>query len=437
VLVIVLCVIGVGWALWRRRWLIAAFGVSAPIALDYFVSHSGPWVEFKAYTVTATMFLAMAFVGAGALIARRRGRLAFATRVMGWSCAGAVTAGVLYGNALTYHDVALAPAARYRDLAAIGARFAGQGPTLIPIFDEYTEYFLRRERAYDLVRPLELPLQPGISIPAGFQYFAFDLNQFTTPFVEDWPLIVLPREPVVSRPPANYVLAARTHYFDVWRRVQPPTTVMAHLPLSGSPVERTPAFCQAFRRMVRNAGPSASIAYAQSPLAVRVLPTLAVHPHYWRSLDPEQVRAYGAGSLTASFSVPVSGNYDLWLFGSVERTDSFTVDGRPFGSVGNQERYPGQYLAVGSGHLAAGAHVLRMSRSAGNLGPGNGDGPDTLSGLIGPIVFSPRGTPSAAVHVAAAGTAARVCAARVGYQWLEVLRPAPAGGQLVADASRP
>ena len=124
-------------------------GIAAPIALAYYKAHSTAWLQFKSFTITGVFVLTLAFAGACALReSRRRG-----VSLLGWLAAAVIAGGVLYGNAITYHDTTLAPAARYYDLAAIGKRYAGQGPTLFPGFDEYAEYFLREEDGSSSVNP--------------------------------------------------------------------------------------------------------------------------------------------------------------------------------------------------------------------------------------------------------------------------------------------
>ena len=64
----------------------------------------------------------------GWLATSRPARFLAAVRTVGWVGALAVAGAVLYANALTYHDISLAPAARYQQLATIGKRFAGTAP---------------------------------------------------------------------------------------------------------------------------------------------------------------------------------------------------------------------------------------------------------------------------------------------------------------------
>ena len=55
-----------------------------------------------------------------------------------------------------------------------------------------------------------------------------DLDEFTTAYVEQWPLIALRRSPVADRPPSNYALAYRGRWYDVWRRTGP--APLRHVP---------------------------------------------------------------------------------------------------------------------------------------------------------------------------------------------------------------
>ena len=426
--ILVLGAIGVVGALWRRRWMIAAFAISAPIALTYVVAHAGPWVELKGFTITATLFLAMAFVGAGWMATARPGKLRLPVRAAGWLAALAISGAVLYGNALTYHDISLAPAARYHQLEQIGKRFAGIGPAFLPAFDEYSEYFLRREHGYDLVRPPGLRVRPGsVNLAPGQFAYALDPNQLELSFVEHFPLLVLPRGPLASRPPVNFDLVERTAEFEVWKRVRPSSEVVVHFPLSGSPTERTTQFCRGLVTEVRRAGVGASIAYVPVGPRESVIPTQVQHPSYWHVLSPEALRAVGAGAISGRVVLPSPGTYEISMPGSVGRPLTLYADGRRVGGVGYQDRYPGQFLKLARVTLSAGPHEIRLSRGNGSLHPGSGDGPDTASGVIGPLIFSLQQSDDGKVAFASGANVTRVCRAPVGYQWMEILRPGATG----------
>jgi hypothetical protein len=424
VAILVLGALGIVGALWRRRWMIALFGISAPVALTYVVGHAGPWVELKAFTITATMFLAMAFVGAGWLATARPPRLQLPVRLAGWLAALAVSGAVLYGNALTYHDISLAPAARYRQLEQIGKRFAGIQPAFYPSFDEYSELFLRQEHGYDLVRPPGLRVRPGaVDLAPGQFAYSLDPNQLELSFLEGFPLLVISRSGVATRPPVNYELAERTPDFEVWRRVRPASEVLVHYPLSGSPTERTAQFCRGLLARARRAGAGASVAYVPVGPRAALVPTQVAHPDYWHPLGPEALRAIGAGTVQGNLSLPGSGSYEVWMPGSVGRPLTLYIDGRRVGSVGYQFRYPGQFVKFATLSLTGGAHEIRLVRGNGSLHPGSGDGPDTASGVVGQLLFSQVRPGDGRVAVVSARAAAKVCRAPVGYEWMEVLRP--------------
>jgi len=425
VLMIVLAVIGVSFALWRRRWVLVLLGIAAPIALAYYIAHTSAWLQFKSFTITGVLVLTLAFAGAAALHASK----SRAVSLLGWILAGVVAAGVLYGNALIFHDTTLAPAARYHDLAAIGKRYAGQGPTLFPAFDEYAEYFLREARSSTNVQPAydEFGLLPGILNPGAIG-FSFTLNQFRMSYLQKFKLIVVPRGPVAVRAPSNWDLAEQTKYFDVWRRERPAADVYVHYPLSGQPHERTAIFCKNLQKSLRAAGPGATVAYVVAPQAIDVLPTAGVHPDYWRP-EGNLLIAYGAGSDRMTFTLPHAGAYELWMEGTVGRPIKFILDGKTVGTIAYEERYPNQFLHIGGSALAAGRHTLVIERGGGSLHPGSGDDVDPDTRGLGPIVLLPRGSQSYQLRVAPAADADRICKAPVGYEWMEVLKPGAAPPQ--------
>jgi hypothetical protein len=427
VIIIGLAIIGVLAALLRRRWVIVLVGVMAPIALYYFIEHSTAWIQFKSFTITAAFAVTLAFAGAAALQASRRR----AVSGLGWLGALAVAGGVLYGNALIYHDTTLAPGARYHDLAAIAKRYDRQGPALDPYFDEYAEFFLRDEKATSIVDPANFDFQvrPGVA-PPGMS-FGWDLNQLVPAYLQSFPLIIQPRSPTASRAPSNYDLIERTHYFDVWRRDRPSSTVLFHAPLSSLPHERTPALCSVLVAQARRAGPSAQVAYAKTSVATVANSPAGSHPIYWRALGPSTLAAYGAGTAETKLIIPSAGRYSVWLQGSVGRPLTFYLDGRRLSSIGYEERYPSQFLLLHLGTLRAGTHRLRLVRGGGSLHPGSGDAPvETFGRTIGAIVFDRQDSAVNRVYVAPANRMAQICAAPVGYEWLEVLRP----GGAPADA---
>jgi hypothetical protein len=424
VVILAAAVLGVVLAAVRRRGVIVALGVTAPLALYYFIEHSTAWIQLKSFTITAALVLTLAFAGVAALQAARNRLLS----AVGWVLALAIAGAVLYGNALIYHETSLAPGPRYHDLAQIAKRYSGQGPALDPYFDEYAEYLLRGERATSLVDPANFTFQvlPGVPAPPGGQSFAWDLNQIVPSYLQSFPLIIQPRNPTGSRAPSNYDLIERTRYFDVWRRDRPSATVVEHLPLSNLPHERSPAFCRDITKHALAAGPGAEVAFSKTSVAAVANPVEGVHPDYWRAAGPTTLLALGAGTDQMRVELPRTARYSISMQGSIGRPLTFYVDGHRLTSIGYEERYPNEFLLVGQATLAAGVHTLRVVRGNGSLHPGSGDSPtETLGRTLGAILFSAEDPNTDRVYVAPASRAAQVCAAPVGYQWLEALR---AGG---------
>lgn len=424
VIIIALAVLGVTTALLRRRWIVVVVGVAAPVALYYFIQHSTAWIQLKAFTVTSVFALLLAFLGVAALQSSRH-RLVSG---VGWLAGLIVAGGVLYGNALIYHNTTLAPGARYHDLAAIAKRYVGQGPAIDPTFDEYAEFLLRGEEATSLVNPANLTLQvlPGVPPPPGGQSFAWDLNQLVPSWLQSFRLIIQPRNPTATRAPSNYDLVEQTRYFDVWRRDRQSSAVLEHLPLSNLPHERTAALCRDLVSHARQAGPGGEVAYAQTSVTAIANPVQGGHPDYWRPVGPSTLVVYGAGTAQMDVALPHSGRYSIWLAGSIGRPLVVYVDGGRLTSVGYEERYPNQFLLLADAPLGKGAHTVRVVRGNGSLHPGSGDPEiETVGRTLGAIVFSSEDPSTRRVYVAPASRAEQVCAAPVGYEWLEVLK---AGG---------
>ena len=238
VLVLALAAAGLIFAVRRRAWGVAWLGVAGIVSLYYVAHRYGPWIQFKADSLTAPISLLLAFAGIGALMRISRRAIVWALPAL------LIASGVLAGNALIYHDVTLAPYARLHNLEYVGERFAGQGPTLTPDFEEYAEYYLRDSDQTSMVNGPTLELRPGVNRatePGGI--FAYDLDEFTLSWVESFRTIVMRRNPLASRPPSNYRLVYLSPYYEVWQREQPATTVYAHVPFGDTPATHSAVAC--------------------------------------------------------------------------------------------------------------------------------------------------------------------------------------------------
>lgn len=136
--------------------------------------------------------------GGGRVVGAGAGRVWSAVAALG---ACALGAGVLASNLLAYHDANLAPATQFQELAEIGTKIAGQGPTLMTEYQPYaTHHFLREaapEGASDL-RTRHVRLISGAQLEPGA---STDIDQIRLRSVLLYRTLVLQRSPVGSRPP--------------------------------------------------------------------------------------------------------------------------------------------------------------------------------------------------------------------------------------------
>ncbi len=125
-----------------------------------------------------------------------------------------VTAAVLAGNALAYHDVQLAPYDRYEEQISIAEQLEGKGPVVFAEYDEFAKHFMRRSQVLSQPEwPFEFPinklnvkgaaahveknrdgLHPSFKSP-------LDPDGITPSSLEAASYIVLRRSPTASRPP--------------------------------------------------------------------------------------------------------------------------------------------------------------------------------------------------------------------------------------------
>jgi hypothetical protein len=419
VLVLVLAACGLVYAVRRRAWSVAWIGVAGVVALFYVSHRYGPWIQFKADSVTSPISLLLAFAGVGALMRMRRLALSGALAAL------VIAAGVLTGTALLYHDTTLSPYARLHDLQHIGERFARQGPTLTPDFEEYAEYYLRDGEQDSMVSGPRLELRPGVdrmTEPGGT--FAYDLNEFPLAFIESFRTLVIRRNPLASRPPSNYRLVYLSRYYEVWQRVQPASTISALEPLSDKPGAHNRAACATVASAAREAGASARIAYTPAPTGYVQLDDSNLRLSGGFAPSGGVIEATGAGRAKREQPIPRAGRYDFFIEGSFGRPVDVTVDGRHVGTAAYQVSYPGEWLMIGSSWLSAGAHEIAITRGGFSLHPGNGDGVDPFNRTIGPLVLMPTKLDIGAVRFAGVRDLRRLCAAPRLVRWIEVVRPA-------------
>ncbi len=178
---------------------------------------STPWVLGKALAISSPALLAAALVGGALLLGWRRPRCGVLVLL-------ALGGGVLWSNALAYHDVLLAPRARLAELRTSAGLVAGKGPTLIDDYEVYADrHFLRSGAPVEPAeyRSVTLPLRNGAILTKSAWA---DLDSFAPATLEPYRSIVLARSPAESRPPSLYSLVWRGRYYELWQRPRKPTS---------------------------------------------------------------------------------------------------------------------------------------------------------------------------------------------------------------------
>ena len=420
VLVLILAACGFIYAVRRRAWSVAWLGIAGAVALYYIAHRYGPWIQLKADCVSSPISLLLAFAGIGALMRISRRVVAGALPAV------VVAAGVLAGNALLYVETSLAPYERLHDLEYIGKRFAGQGPTLTPDYEEYAEYYLRDDDQTSMVNGPVLELRPGVNRatePGGI--YAYDLNEFVPSWVESFRTIVIRRDPLASRPPSNYRLVYLSRYYEVWQREQPASTEYAFVPFADTAgVRNSAAGCASVTASARRAGPTARIAYMSSP--ANYVQLGVSNMRLSRAFEPSGgvIVATGAGHATRGQPIPNAGRYDFFLDGSFGRPVKISVNGHHVGTAAYQESYPAEWLLVGSAQLSAGVNNVEITRGGLSLHPGSGDGQDGFNRTIGPLIITPAEPPVPVVHYSSVRRFPAICRSSQSLRWAEVVRPA-------------
>ena len=385
-------IVGLWWA-WRRgAWELPTYIGIVAVGSGAVVVVSSPWVSGKAIAMASPAFLAAALAGCAALFGLGR-------RVEAAVVAIAITGGVLWSNALAYHDVSLAPRGQLHELESIGDAFAGQGPALMTAYEPYgARHFLRREdpegvselrRRFDYLRNGQM-LDKGQSA---------DIDRLRLDGILAYRTLVLRRGPAASRPPSVYHLVRSRRYYEVWQRPEAGgQTIIEHLSLGNATQAAAVPSCADVLRLARKAAAvSGYLVTATRPPAIPVLtPSLT-------------------GTASARVTVPESGRYMIWLAGDWFGNSSVEVDGRKVGAKRAELNWPGLYTDLGSVELTAGTHIVDLSYDKGGLHPGSGGPPFSF----GPLTLG-REDVREPVQTVSPLDARSLCGRR--FDWIEAVR---------------
>jgi hypothetical protein len=378
------------------------------------------WAEAKTLVLSSPLVVLLAWGGVAALLAGRAAGASHAprrsagrsTRVAAALLALALAGGTLASDALQYHVSDLAPTARYRELASLDSRFAGEGPTLFAAFDEYSMYELRE---MDVGGPDFVYPPPTVAGAAGGHGDPVDLDRVAPAALASYPLIVTRRDPAASRPPSAYALTWQGSYYQLWSRRKRAPAAALHEALGGPPA----AQCARIARLAPLAAADrAQLVAAQAPQLVGVPLAHASHPRRWGH-QREGLVMSTPGTLTASFDLPAGGAWDVWVQGQIMPSVRLGVDGRTLASIAGQ--LDGNSLVPDTVppipvELAAGRHRVTVTRSGFSLAPGDGGAAVLDAIFLTPAATDPRGP----LRTAAPALWRSLCGRS--YQWVEVVR---------------
>ena len=407
-------VLAVAFACGRRAWNLPIALGAAAFACVVYVNKGSPWIAGKALASASPIVLAAGLTGAAIVFERGRRTEAVVAAV-------AVVAGVVWSNALQYHDVFVAPSGRLSELETIGHRFAGQGPTLMTEFDSYgARHFLRNmdaEGASELRRSY-IPLRTGQLAEKGVSP---DIDEIDLAAVLHYRTLVLRRSGVASRPPSDYSLVADGRYYQVWQRAPGASGAIAeHLSLGSRLQPAAIPPCSEVLRMARVAA-----AYNGVLAAVERQPAIIIgsdgtigaptsfgqYGEYQDALYP-----YRATSVSADFTAPSTGRYGIWVGGSFRARVIASVDGKPVGSARDVLQWPTNFVELGEEQLRAGRHTFGLRYSGPDIRPGSGGTPPWG---LGPFAVA-QGTENRPVTYVKPSEARSLCGKSL--DWIEALR---------------
>ena len=375
-------ILGFIWAIRRRATapllLLAATGVSTA----YLLSRASPYASAKVMMIFSLTVVLIEMLGPVAL--HDAGR-----KLEAWGLVAVLAGGVLWTNAMGYHGASVAPRARLAELASIGQRFAGEGPTFYNLPDEFAVPLLGPTAPAD---PAYGPPTPRPGLPARNYTNVrapWDTDELAESYLQSFHLLVLNRSPLMSRPPADFKLVSEGRYYDVWRRTNEPK-VLDHVPLGGELSATSVPSCKSVLALATRAERRQSkIAYATRQESLTIAPTAWPRPNNWGevsgfpySLIPRQE----PGTVTAAVKLKRAGRYKLWIEGAFSERVQVSIDARPVGSATYQLGSPDQTVPIGETYLKAGSHSVDIEVPMNEpLAPGEALAQQT----IGPLTLAP------------------------------------------------
>jgi hypothetical protein len=402
--------LGLVYAWTRRAWGLVLYPAAIVLGCLAIAVRGSPWVVAKALATGSPAFLAVGLAGLAWVFQGGR-------RVEAVVAAVAIASGVVWSDALLYHDAWLAPRTQLAELETIGNRFAGEGPALMTEYQPYgVRHLLRRldpEGAGELRRRVDRLRNGRLVSKGGYA----DIDELELGAVLDYRTLVLLRSPSASRPPSVYTLAWSGRFYQVWQRPDAYAPIAEHLSLGGGLQAAAVTSCSTISRLAELAGPSGRLAAVIRPPATVVSLAEASRPSAWTSWSgaPGAVYPYGNGTLQTTVSVSRPGRYGVWLGGSFRRLLQVSIDGKPLGRVRDQLNHPGEDTPFGTLVLGAGTHRIAIVYRSTAWRPGDGGTPFA----VGPLVLD-RTAADVPVKYVPSSRASTLCGKRL--DWVEALQ---------------
>ncbi len=400
----VLAVCGLARACGARLKGPALYIVGSLVSCLALVAIGSPWVEGKALATASPALPFAAVLGAGWLATRGLRPLAVAA-------VGVVAVGVVWSNALAYRDVSLAPYEQLSELAEIGERVAGEGPSLMTAYEPYgARHFLRDsdpESVSELRRNV-IPLVDGTMVEKGS---SVDTDRIDPTALATYRTLVLHRSPAQSRPPASYALIWAGDRYEAWQRPAAAAMLPQRLGLGDRYDPIAQPACPDVAALAQNGDLVAATGI--SPIIVPLSRTS--YPDDWVSpAGPRALLPTGPGTIEASIRVGRSRVYEVWLGGSLRSAAALLIDGEPAGDVRHELNNEGGYVRLGAAELEPGLHSIEVRLGGADLHPGSGGPADP----IGPLALSPSEAADADLIRVAAAEYRDLCGRE--WDWIEV-----------------
>ena len=409
---VVAAVLGLYFAFRAKAHGLLLYVGTAVVGCVLVAGYGSPWVDAKGFATASPALLLAAAAGAAALMERGR--------AVGRVLAVALLFGVVWSNALAYHDANISPRDQLRELEAIGQDFAGDGPALITEYQTYgARHFLREldpEGASELRRRIAPLRATGQGVPKGGYS---DIDEFRSDALLPYKTLIIRKSATESRPPSEFDLVRSGTWYEVWQRRKGSRPAAEHLPLGTSVEPSGVAACADVQRLATKAGPGGRLATVFRAPVTAVSTAALSHPTRWDDPAAQVLYPKSSGTATGTVQLPGPGRYQVWLGGSIRSKMEVRVDGRRVGALRGILNNTGGYSRYGAIDLGPGEHSVALRYAGPDVAPGSAG----QAYPLGPLVVATQTTPREVTYVPVAA-ARSLCGKKL--DWIEAI-PADGG----------